>query len=107
MEVEIINLRRKDSKNYKNYFYCGRGSDVGNPFIIGKHGNRKSVIYKYTFWFIRKNIKESQDFQKILKCLRENGKVVLGCFCEPLPCHCDVIKKKLLNYEALDIDLLE
>lgn len=30
--------------------YIGRGSKWGNPFIIGKDGNREDVIRKYCEW---------------------------------------------------------
>lgn len=39
--------------------YIGRGSPLGNPFVIGKDGSREQVIAKYRVWLneqiMRKN----------------------------------------------------
>jgi hypothetical protein len=43
-------------KNYpkKDYVYIGRGSPLGNPYIIGKDGDRAEVIKKYERDFYKK-----------------------------------------------------
>jgi hypothetical protein len=39
------------NKYYQNYdVYIGRGSKWGNPFVIGKDGDRDEVIAKYREW---------------------------------------------------------
>lgn len=63
--------------------YCGRPSKWGNPFVIGKDGTRDEVISKYQEW-----IKTQPDLLAALPELR--GKV-LGCWCAPQACHCDVL----------------
>ena len=47
----IVNLRKR---NYN--VYIGRGSKWGNPFIIGRDGNRKEVIDKYREYIINKPV---------------------------------------------------
>lgn len=64
--------------------YCGRPSKYGNPFILGKDGNRQEVIEKYREWLIKQPLL-IEEMKKELK-----GKV-LGCWCKPQPCHCDII----------------
>jgi hypothetical protein len=64
--------------------YCGRPSKFGNPFRIGRDGTRLEVIEKYRDW-IMKNPKLLYDVKRELR-----GKV-LGCFCRPKACHCDVL----------------
>lgn len=75
---------------YKDSYdvYIGRGSFWGNPFIIGKDGDREDVIKKYRqhLW---KQIQKGDVTKEMLLELR--GKR-LGCFCKPKACHGDVIK---------------
>lgn len=63
--------------------YIGRGSIWGNPFIIGKDGNRTQVIRKYLRWIL--NNPELLNKIHTLKGKR------LGCFCKPKNCHGDVL----------------
>ena len=63
--------------------YIGRGSIWGNPFVIGKDGDRDQVIEKY-----RRYLLGREDLIEKLPELR--GKV-LGCFCKPKNCHGDVL----------------
>lgn len=65
--------------------YIGRPSKWGNPYIIGKDGNRTEVIRKYREWAEKRGLKEQARNE-----LR--GKV-LGCWCNPLPCHGDVLQE--------------
>lgn len=67
--------------------YIGRPSKWGNPFVIGKDGTREEVITKYEI-YIRNN-------KKLLNDLYELKDKVLGCFCDPLPCHGHVLIKLL------------
>ncbi len=67
--------------------YIGRGSKWGNPFVIGKHGNREQVIaqYKRYLW------SQIKSGQITLGDLIELDGKKLGCFCKPKSCHGDVI----------------
>lgn len=67
-----------------NAEYIGRGSVWGNPFIIGKDGDRDLVIRKfqaYAEWRLSKE----PDWLEPLR-----GKD-LSCYCAPQACHGDVI----------------
>lgn len=79
--MKVVNLRKE-----KYTIYIGRPSPLGNPYIIGKDGNREEVIRKYER-FVRNNPK----LLEVIKSLPANA--VLGCFCKPLPCHGDIIVK--------------
>lgn len=72
--------------NVNNEFdvYIGRPGRWGNPFRIGRDGNREEVIAKYRKW-----IMERKHLHPIIK--RELKGKVLGCWCSPLPCHGDVL----------------
>ena len=68
--------------------YCGRPSQYGNPFEIGKDGNRKQVIAKFKeYW--NGNLELREKARKELK-----GKI-LGCWCAPEDCHCDIIAESV------------
>ena len=78
MTTIIVNLR-----NSQYDIYIGRPSKWGNPFIIGRDGNREEVIEKYRDWILS-NINLMND-------LTELKDRALGCFCKPKPCHGDVL----------------
>ena len=67
----------------KHDSYIGRGSKWGNPFIIGKDGNREEVIEKYEKYIRNK--------PELLKDLIELKGSRLGCFCWPNHCHGHVL----------------
>ena len=63
--------------------YIGRGSKWGNPFGIGRHGDRAAVIEKHERW-----LSDRHDLLRVLDELR--GRDLL-CFYVPLPCHGDLL----------------
>ncbi|MGN7187027.1 DUF4031 domain-containing protein [Microbacterium enclense] len=65
--------------------YIGRGSDWGNPFIIGEHGSRADVIHRFEL-----HLRSRPDLLVRLPELR--GKR-LGCYCAPRACHGDVLAR--------------
>lgn len=72
--------------------YIGRPSKWGNPFVIGKDGDRETVIAKYHNWLL------SQPH--LLKDLTELKGKVLGCWCSPSACHGDVLVDMANNLPA-------
>lgn len=65
-----------------NAEYCGRGSPLGNPFIMGVHGDRDEVCDLFEYVIL-----------PFLDVSDLRGKDLL-CFCAPKRCHCDAILKK-------------
>jgi hypothetical protein len=65
--------------------YIGRPSKWGNPFRIGKDGDRAFVIWEYREYLVGR-----RDLLDNIKQGELNGKV-LGCWCRPQPCHGDVL----------------
>lgn len=63
--------------------YIGRPSKWGNPFTIGRDGDRETVIRKYREWLLEQ--------PSLVKSLPELRGKVLGCWCAPKPCHGDVL----------------
>jgi hypothetical protein len=62
-----------------------RRTKWGNPFFIGRDGNRAEVIAKYETY-----IRQRPD---LLEALPELIGKRLGCHCKPLACHGDVLVK--------------
>jgi len=70
----------------ENAVYIGRGSPFGNPFMIGRDGDRDSVCDKYEEY-----IKSKPELIKLAKA-RLKGKNLV-CFCKPKRCHGDTLLK--------------
>ncbi len=71
--------------------YIGRGSVFGNPFRIGKDGNREEVIIKFERWLMFHHCNLIDKLIKAIYDLPEYA--ILGCYCKPKSCHGDVIVK--------------
>ncbi len=78
--------------------YIGRGSPLGNPFVMKSEADRDEVCDQYQAWFNRKVeagdplvMNELRRLYKIAK----SGELVLGCYCAPKRCHGETIKKFL------------
>ncbi|NGM37981.1 MULTISPECIES: DUF4326 domain-containing protein [Methylobacterium] len=63
----------------------GRGSKWGNPFVIGRDGDRATVIARYERWLA--------DQHHLLRALDELRGCDLVCWCAPLPCHGDLLMR--------------
>lgn len=79
--MKVVNLRKE-----KYTVYIGRGSVFGNPFRIGKYGNRENVINFYRL-YARINSHLKKAIYKLPK------DAILGCYCKPKDCHGDIIIK--------------
>lgn len=78
MKTKVVHCKRE-----KYDIYIGRGSKWGNPFKIGPDGNREEVIEKYEAYILAN--------QELLDSLDELRGKTLGCWCNPKPCHGDVL----------------
>ena len=78
-------MRVVHCKKDKFDVYIGRPSKWGNPFIIGRDGDRNEVVRKYET-YIRAN-------QNLMNSLHELKDKILGCYCSPKACHGDVLIK--------------
>lgn len=71
----------------KGAIYIGRGSKWGNPFVMGKDGNRDQVIAAHEEW-LWGQIDQGAVSLEDLAALKGKD---LVCFCAPLPCHGDTL----------------
>lgn len=79
-------------KKEKYDIYIGRPSKWGNPFEIGKDGDRDEVIFKYHEWI--------KTQPHLLNSLNELKGKTLGCWCSPKRCHGDILGQ-LINESGL------
>ena len=82
MTIKLVNLKNCP-KRIDGGVYIGRGSKWGNPFVIGKDGDRKTVIakYKQALW---------KNKQLLCEVAELEGKTLM-CFCAPNDCHGHVL----------------
>jgi len=80
-----LKVHNKYHKNIpKDAVYVGRGSLYGNPFMIGKDGNRDEVCDKFEEY-----LSKHLDLVKQIKT-NLRGKDLI-CFCKPQRCHGDYL----------------
>ena len=92
MTALVVNIKNNPSD--LDYVYIGRPSKWGNPFVIGRDGNRDEVVRKYLDYIL--------ENQNLLNDLHELKGKNLGCYCAPEPCHGDVLivlNEVLYTYE--------
>jgi hypothetical protein len=73
--------------------YCGRPGPWGNPFFTG---TREENIKAHRWWVLH-----SAERQEHIR--RELRGKVLGCWCAPQACHCDVLAE-IANAEPAEDD---
>lgn len=79
--MKVVNVRSTKAP----YQYIGRGSKWGNPFIIGRDGNRNQVCLKYRDYLL-----SNKELLASLPELVQDGRD-LGCYCAPLLCHGNIL----------------
>lgn len=65
--------------------YVGRPTKWGNPFVIGRHGNRDEVVAQYEQYLLSN--------EELMNSLHELKGKSLICWCAPQSCHADVLIK--------------
>jgi hypothetical protein len=102
-EITLGNKKSGDTGEY-----IGRGTPLGNPFRIGRDGNRKEVIDKYAHWLkyqFNSGTKEvlSEIFRLEKLCIAQQG-LTLVCHCTPEKCHGEIIREVLYAIMAKKIE---
>ena len=77
--VKIVHLKKEPYD-----VRIDRATKWGNPFSIGKDGNREEVISKYETYIMNR--------PDLIQALPELIGKTLGCWCKPLKCHGDILK---------------
>ena len=84
MNPKVLNKKVATKNDLLNSVYIGRPSKWGNPFVIGKDGDRATVIRKHKEWFF------SQPSLVASAKTELRGKNLV-CFCAPFACHGDLL----------------
>lgn len=85
MTTRVVSLRMDSTcRPTGHYVPIYRSTQWGNPFIIGRDGDRAECIQKYRE-MLRANPAMVALAREVLRG-RE-----LACWCAPLPCHGDVL----------------
>lgn len=107
--MSVHNLRRermgpddvyigRPSHTHDGHIIAGRGGYFGNPFRIGRDGDRETVIAKFEA-DARRRIEREPEYRERVKAL--HGKR-LFCHCAPLACHGDVLEALAAELEEAD-----
>lgn len=98
MNIFVVNLRYNSELEV---IRVDRSTPLGNPFKIGKDGNRSACIAKYRGW-LWKEIQKSPDespasrmFHELVGLAIIREELLLGCWCTPESCHAEVIAKAI------------
>ena len=98
---KVLNKRRlPGGKMPEGARYIGRPSRWGNPFKLGRDGERDEIMAKYAEWLESKL--NDDDFCNELAKLSKATALV--CWCKPEACHGDqlVAAMKRLGYDTHD-----
>ena len=79
--MRVVNIYKESYSHY-----IGRPGPLSNIFHIGKDGTREDVIRKF-----EEHARYWPGLMDKIKALPEDA--ILGCYCNPLPCHGDIIVK--------------
>lgn len=105
--TKVVNIRHNPDWKQQGAIYIGRGSPFGNPFKIGKDGDRDEVIEYYDNLFYDELVRDEDMLERIL-ALRNK---TLACYCRPengfqgeLMCHGQIIAGYLDGIEPEEVD---
>lgn len=88
-------IRVENKRVYKGQgIYVGRPSLLGNPYVVGLHGDRNEVIKKYRALLWRRIKERGAVYRELLRLkeMAEKGELVLICWCAPQDCHAMTIQ---------------
>lgn len=102
-KISVINLKGKRGIRIENLVYIGRrfggyeGSVLGNRFKSGRDGSREVVVdVLYRDWLWKEYQKKGEVYDELVRIknlVLGGDDVILGCWCYPLKCHGDIVKK--------------
>lgn len=107
MGIIVYNVNIESHEGDANNYIIMRPSILSNPYThlelektraLYKCKNRDEAIDKYSYYFdvmYKGNSKFRSAVDEIYAKYRTGENVYLGCCCKPLPCHGDIIAKKL------------
>lgn len=95
--VTVVNLRTHAHTVYIGRAGHGQAGTFGNPFIVGRHGQRGECCALFATWF---HSDAPAAVAMRAAALRIPEDAVLGCFCKPAACHGDTIAEYVNHVRA-------
>lgn len=89
--MRVLNKHTATKEDLAGSIYIGRGSPLGNPYIIGIHGDLDQVLKMYRTYLVNKLISRDPAIETAMRNLTPDSKIV--CFCAPKPCHGNIIEE--------------
>lgn len=103
-EIKVVNRHHGPAEPGVKRFYVGRPSPLGNPFVVGTHGDRKECIKRFERYFydrINTPCDVGEEFAKIVEHMMAHCYVELECFCAPQSCHAEIIREAIFDDDWL------
>lgn len=101
-QIRIGNKRKSSSATpeaYEVIFNIDRPNPLANPYAITKTQNRQEVIMAFRkaldLDIRQRSGPRYQEICRIAQCVLDGQDVILMCWCQPLPCHGQVIKEAI------------
>ena len=107
MAIIVYNINEEDHSNNDNNYVITRPGILGNPYThiktkktLAKHvvGSREEAIERYDTYFdimYTGNVVFRAVIDDMYEKYKRGEDIYLQCVCKPLPCHGDIIAKKL------------
>ena len=83
MKSVVVNMRQGQRYDVR----IDRQTKWGNPFVMGRDGDREEVVRKYREYLL----KTPEGNELVRQARRELRGKRLGCWCAPEACHGDVL----------------
>lgn len=87
MPTRVINIKDAPAGWRQNpqFVYIGRPSKWGNPFVVGRHGERGECVKLFERYL--------EEGGCMLDDIEELRGKTLVCYCKPRACHGDVLAR--------------
>lgn len=91
MTIEVVNMKTcyPPFGTIEGDVRIDRTTKWGNPFPVTDTISRSDVLFRYVF-YLRHAIESGELNISELSTAKR-----LGCWCKPLPCHGDILKKAI------------
>ena len=83
-----------------NYYHDSKASPLKNPFTGPINNKSKLRLIKKFRKFLESLKEESLEWKEIRRfqqIYEDKGELTLVCWCDPLPCHGEIIKSAILG----------
>jgi uncharacterized protein YeaO (DUF488 family) len=99
MKNKMIKIGNKYHKDIGEY--VGRGSPLGNLFVMKDKTDRDRVCDEYEKWFDehKEDINIKKELDRLYNIYKDKGELTLVCYCSPKRCHAETIKRYLEERE--------